>query len=124
MDFTSSVTSGYFEPQTGSSFTSASFSGSYSIGTIEPVAQSAVYQSGYLTSTSAGSVAGVEDQNLAGTLTPDAAVSTTYTTATNGRIAFSPSTASSPILYIVSPTEALFLDLSSTVPVIQDLIHE
>jgi len=124
MDFTSSVTSGYFQPQMGSSFTSASFSGSYTIGTIEPVAQSAVYQSGYLTSTSAGSVTGVEDQNLAGTLTPDAAVSTTYTTATNGRIAFSPSTASSPILYIVSPTEALFLDLSSTVPVIQDLIHE
>jgi len=124
MDFTNALNGGYFEPQTATGFTAASFSGSYSAGSIQPLVQGAVYQSGYATSSGAGAVTGVEDQNAAGTLSPDQSFSASYTVNASGRIAFTPSGTPGPVLYIISPTKGLLLDLSSATPVIQEVIHQ
>jgi hypothetical protein len=120
MDFTVGVTTGFFEPQTGSSFTASSFSGGYSLGTLQPMLQSGVEESGYLNATGAGAVTGSLDQNLTTTLAADVPVSTTYTVASTGRIAL----ASGQVIYLISPTKGISLDLTSSSPLIQEIIHQ
>ena len=123
LDFSTPATSGYFEPQTATGFSAASFSGAYALGSIDPLAQSTGYNTGVITATGAGSLSGTIDQNSDGSLNPDNAVTDTYAVGATGRVVIT-QTGSSPVLYIVSATKGLLLDLSSTTPVIEEVAHQ
>jgi hypothetical protein len=123
LDFSTPVLSGYFQGQTSTGFTAASFSGTYAAGSIGPLAQSSIYDSAALNSTGAGAVTGTEDENAAGTATPDVAVSDTYTVGATGRVALTPGAGGNSAVYIISPTKALQIDLNSSIPTIQELQH-
>ena len=123
-DFSNAVNAGYFEPQTATGFNAAAFSGSYAIGTIEPLSQGSTYSSAVLTSTGAGAITGTQDLNTNGSLTPDNALASSYTVASTGRAAITPGSGNGSVLYIISATRALQLNLSSTNPVIQEVIHQ
>jgi hypothetical protein len=124
IDFIATGAGGYFEPQAVTTFTADSFSGSYSLGVVDPAASSVVTQSGVVTSTGAGSLSVVEDQDASATLSPDQTSTATYTVAANGRVALTAQSTHAPVLYLVSPTKALWLDVSSSVPAIQEVIHQ
>jgi hypothetical protein len=121
MDFTNPVNFGYFEPQTATSFSAGSFSGSYSAGTLEPLAAMAVNTAASLVSTGAGTITGTADQNSNGTLTADNGLSESYVVGPTGRTVVTTTTNSKPILYIISTTKALSIDLSSGSPVVQEI---
>ena len=122
LDFSGPVNSGYFEPQTATGFTASSLSGSYGSGTLDPLSQTSALDTAMFNSTGAGSLSGTEDQNLDGTLSPDTGIAASYTVGSSGRFAISsPSGAS--VLYIISPTKALMLNLSSGSPIVQELLH-
>ncbi len=124
MDLSNGVLTGYFEPQTSVTFTASSFSGTYSAGSIDPLAQIATYATAAITSTGAGSISGTQDANVNGTLTPDSALADTYTVSSTGRTTITPTSGTGSILYIVSPSKALLLDLSAANPVIQEVVHQ
>jgi hypothetical protein len=123
LDFSSPVLSGVFEPQTATGFTLASFNGSYASGTLDPLGQGGVLESEVLTSTGAGSVTDTQDLNADGTLSPDTALTASYTVSSAGRVALTQSTGGTSALYVISSTKALLLNLSSPVPVIRELLH-
>jgi hypothetical protein len=122
-DFSTYALSGFFEPQTANAFTAASFSGSYLTGTVDPLAQSGIFDSGVLVSTGSGSVTGTQDQNAAGTLSPDGALAASYSVNPAGRVAVTCHWRRPSAIYIISPTKVLQIDLSSPDPVIQELLH-
>jgi hypothetical protein len=123
MDFSTGATTGYFEPQTATSFSAASLSGAYTIGSVEPLSASATAASGVLVSSGAGLVTETIDLSAAGTLAPDTALTGSYTIGSTGRAPVTLS-GSSPIVYVVSATKALALDVSSTSPVIEEVVHQ
>jgi len=123
MDFNTGANFGYFENQTATGITAATFSGAYAAGTLNPLAQSATDSTASLTSNGAGAVTGTSDQNAAGTLTPDAALSATYTVSSTGRGAI-PTTGSGVVFYIISATKAILLDLTSSSPAFQEVLHQ
>jgi hypothetical protein len=123
MDFSTPATEGYFTPQTTTIFSASSLTGNYTIGSIEPLTQNATYLSGVLTSAGSGSISGTIDLNTDGTLTPDTPSIATYTVGTTGRTSLTQAGAN-PVLYIISPTQALLFNLSSTDPVIEEILHQ
>jgi hypothetical protein len=123
VDFSSPVVSGYFEPQTATGFTVASFSGTYGSGTLDPLSQSGAFASEVLNSTGTGSVTGTEDQNVSGTLSPDVAMTAGYTVSSTGRVAITPTGGGASALYIISSTKALLLNLSMSNPIVQEVLH-
>jgi hypothetical protein len=127
MDFSSPVVSGYFEPQTSTGLSLASLSGAYASGTLDPLAQSGAYYSGVFTSTGTGSLSGTEDENVDGTLSPDAAVSASYSAGSTGRVAVTYPGGASSAIYIISPTKTLSIGLTNGLapsnPIIQELLH-
>jgi hypothetical protein len=124
LDFTPSASVGSFEPQTATGITSASFSGSYALGTLGPVLQGSSYFAGVLTSSGAGSIAGTVDLNTNGVLTPNNSVADTYTTAATGRAALAPTLGDASVLYVVSPAKAVLLDLQTTSPTVVEVVHQ
>jgi hypothetical protein len=123
MDFSPEAFSGSFEPQTATGITNASFSGTYVTGSLSPLSASATLLSGALNSTGNSTVTGTEDQNTAGTLTPDATLSATYVAASSGRATFVPAGGDNSVLYIISPTKAILLDITTAFPVVDELQH-
>jgi hypothetical protein len=123
MDFTPEAFSGSFEPQTATAITNASFSGTYATGSLSPLSASATLLSGAVNSGGAGSATGTEDQSTAGTLAPDASLSATYVAASSGRATFVPAGGDNSVLYIVSPTKAVLLDLTTAFPAVNELQH-
>jgi hypothetical protein len=123
LDFSSPVNSGYFEPQTATGFTAASFSGTYGSGTLDPLSQSGVLDTAEFSSTGSGTLTGTQDQNASGTLSPDVALTGSYTVSSAGRVAVTPAAGGPYAAYIVSPTKALLINLSSSNPAIQELLH-
>jgi hypothetical protein len=123
MDFSAPANFGYFEPQTATGFSAASLSGSYSAGTLSPLASTTANSAASLVSTGAGSITGTIDQNASGTLTPDNALAETYVVGSTGRTVVSSGTTSKPVVYIVSATKALSIDLSSGSPIVQEIQH-
>jgi len=123
MDFSTPTISGYFEPQTATSISASSFSGNYALGSLEPLAQSAAYGSGDISSTGAGSLSETTDIDAVGTLQPDTAFTATYTTTASGRTTIM-QTGSNQVLYIISTTKALLMDLSSAAPAVQEILHQ
>jgi hypothetical protein len=124
LDFTPSASTGSFEPQTATGITNASFSGSYALGTLGPILQSSSYFSGVLTSSGAGSITGTVDLNTNGVLTPNNSVADTYTAATTGRVALAPTLGDASVVYLVSPTKAVLLDLQTTSPAVVEVVHQ
>jgi hypothetical protein len=121
VDFSSSAHTGYLEPQTISSFSQASLSGTYAGGNLPSVFDMGA-GIGVYTSTGSGSVSGTQDQNYYGTLSADQSVSATYTVGSNGRVALG-SGGSGTVLYIISPTKGLLIDLGNSTPQLQELQH-
>ena len=123
MDFNTYSNFGYFAQQTATSITAASLSGNYSAGSLDPLSQGGTDSSASLSSNGSGAITGTADQNAAGTLTPDYAISLTYTVSSNGRGVI-PTTSSGEVFYIISATEALLLDLTSSNPTVVDVLHQ
>jgi hypothetical protein len=123
MDFTPEAFSGSFEPQTATGISNGSFSGTYATGSLSPLSASATLLSGVLNSGGAGSVTGTEDTNTVGTLAPNAALSATYVVAASGRATFVPSGGNNSVLYIVSTTKAILLDITTASPAINEIQH-
>lgn len=124
VDLTTAATAGYFEPQTATAIANASFSGNYAVGTVQPLAQTATYLTAELTSTGTGSASGTADENTAGTLSPDVSLAGTYVVAPTGRTgSFTALGSGNSVLYVISPTRALLLDLGAAVPVIQEVVQ-
>jgi hypothetical protein len=121
MDFTASAAAGSLEPQTATAITAASFKGAYAAGSLAPLSRQANYIEAVITSTGSGSASGTADVNAAGTLSPDQALSATYVVAANGRATFTPSSGDSSVLYVVSATRDVLLDISTAAPVIEEL---
>jgi hypothetical protein len=74
-------------------------------------------------STGSGTLTGTQDQNASGTLSPDVALTGSYTVSSAGRVAVTPAAGGPYAAYIVSPTKALLINLSSSNPAIQELLH-
>ncbi len=124
VDLTTAATAGYFEPQTAISIANSSFSGNYAVGTVQPLAQAATYLTAELNSTGTGSTSGTADENSAGTLSPDVAFTGTYVVAPTGRTSsFTAPGSGNSVLYVISPTRALLLDLGAAMPVIQEVVQ-
>jgi hypothetical protein len=123
MDFSTPVAFGAFEPQTSTGFSLASLNGTYSAGTLDPLAPSVADSEGSFIASGTGTISGTTDQNSAGTLSPDNAIAATYTVGSTGRTPLTINGSVGPVLYIVSPTKAISLDLSSSSPVIEEVEH-
>jgi hypothetical protein len=123
MDLSTSPNFGYFVPQTATGIGLGSLMGNYSAGTLSPLSQSATYLSEALNSTGNGTISGTADQNTAGTLSPDGPFSASYTVSSTGRAAIV-TTGNGQVLYIISPTQALLLDLTAASPVVRELTHQ
>jgi hypothetical protein len=110
---------GTFEPQSGGPFSSSSANGSFFFGSlainsvpVDPTGNTPplVFDSGVVT-LSSGNLSGTEAQNSSGTLNSGSgSISGTYTVASNGRV----TTNGNVLLYIVSPTKAYLLDITSS----------
>jgi hypothetical protein len=124
MDFTTGASAGQFEAQTATAITNASLNGSYALGSVMPLVQSSNYTEGVFTSAGAGSVTGTIDLNASGSLYPDQTLSASYVTAATGRATFSPAGGDSSVLYVVSPTKVLVLDLQTGNPVVVEAVHQ
>ncbi len=126
LDADDGASSGLFEPQSGSSFSNSSASGLYGIGSINPEVSGASDSSGNVTFTpSSPSVAGTNDNNSQGQLSPDGAISQTYSLNSTG-VGLMPAgcalTGSSAncqnLLIVISSNKAVVMDVkpSSTTP--------
>jgi hypothetical protein len=125
MDFTTAAASGNFEPQTGvTPYAASSFSGIYGGGTQLPLTQSASYLAASFNANGSATVSGTEDLNTAGTLTPDLAIAAADTVAASGRAALTGFGSGNAVLYVVSPTKAVALDLGAGSPVVVELVHQ
>jgi len=122
MNFSGEVQTGYFEPQTATSFSLASLDGTYALGVLAPLTSYGDDSTAELSSTGTGSISGTQDQNSQGTLSPDNSLSATYTVGSNGRAVLGGG-ASGSVIYIISATKALTLDLGSSNPKIQEIQH-
>jgi hypothetical protein len=124
MDFTAPAATGSIEPQTATSISASTFSGAYAAGSLVPLSQKANYVEAVVTSTGSGSVSGTTDVNTAGTLTPGLGLSASYVMAANGRATFTPTVGDSSVLYVVSTTKDILLDLTTTSPVLEEVLHQ
>jgi hypothetical protein len=112
-----SVSTGFFEPQSGGPFTNASASGSYSFGSIGPTVPHVSNESGVASFDGVDTVTGTNDSNSLGSgLSGNHFFSDTYSVTTSGR----GTTAGGVIFYIISPTKAVLIDSQSTNPSLQE----
>jgi hypothetical protein len=123
LDFSTPVLSGYFQNQASTGFTASSFSGTYAAGSVEPLSQTSIFDSAALNSNGASAVTGTEDEAVNGTNSPDIALTDSYSVGSTGRVVLTPAAGGNAAIYIVSPTKALQIDLTSSNPVIQELQH-
>ena len=110
-----SVTTGFFEPQVGTSFTNASLSGNYIFGEQAPVVSSSSLSSGIASPNGGtpGTISGTSDNNQNGTLVAGQTFTAPYTVSSNGRttIGTAPDT---NVMYIVSSSKAVFISTKAT----------
>jgi|GEM_PF-466984 len=122
MDFSGKVKTGYFEPQTATGFSLASLDGTYALGTLAPLANNGSDGTAVVTFTGTGSVSGTQDKNSQGNLSPDNILNATYTVGSNGRAVLGAG-GSGSVVYIISATKALTIDLGSSNPKVQEIQH-
>ncbi len=78
------VESGFIEPQSGSSFSASSASGTYAFGTIQPEDTGVDESTGFAAFDGAGNITGTSDDNSSGTLTGGQTFTDTYSVDSNG----------------------------------------
>jgi hypothetical protein len=123
----SSVDSGFFQSQTGSSFTNASLNGLFAFGTVDPEDANGGANSGTATFTPATTtISIIEDKTGNGSLNAGQTQSFSYSIDPNGLVHIptgctisATTTTCQTVLLVVSPTKAVILDTSSTNPKIQ-----
>lgn len=117
VDTAGSIATGTIDPQAAGTFSNASLSGAYFLGTQPPVTDSQTLSAGVATADGAGNLTGTFDEDVAGTLAGDQALSTTYAVSSNGRTILG---ANADILYVISPTKAVYMpiDAGTTNPTI------
>ncbi|MGB7847743.1 MAG: putative Ig domain-containing protein [Candidatus Acidiferrum sp.] len=116
------VSSGFFEPQSGGPFSSASASGTYGIGVINPEVSTVSDDSGDVTFTSGSTaISGTDDNNAQGVLSPGGAISDTYSIdasgvglSPNGCTLTGPSANCKGLFVVISPNKAVQVDVKST----------
>jgi hypothetical protein len=123
-DFTTGGTSGQFEPQTAVAPAASTLSGVYSAGSLLPLSQSVTDVAASLNASGTGTDTGTLDENAAGTLTPDVALTGTYTVAANGRGTLTGIGSGNVVMYVVSSTKAVLLDVGATVAVVDEAVHQ
>jgi hypothetical protein len=111
-----SVTFGTITPQTGSSFTNSSLSGTFLGGSQQPVDTNGSVEVDQATADGAGNLTGASDNNNqcgsgGGNACPQASSlsSITYSVASNGRTTVSEGSQVGGIMYIISTSQAVFL---------------
>ncbi len=124
MDFTTAGTSGSFDPQTATTYTNASFSGVYGAGSVLPLTQAATYVEASVNASGSGAVTGTADANTSGTLLADVPVSGSDAVAASGRATSTAIGSGNAVIYVVSPTKAVALDLGAASPVVIELTHQ
>jgi len=124
MDFSAGASTGSFEPQTATGITAATLSGSYALGTLGPVVQGVSEIEGVLTSTGSGAITSMVDVNTQGMLTADAPILAAYVMASNGRATVTPVGSDNSVLYVVSATKTVQLDLQTTTPAVVEVAHQ
>ncbi len=109
------------EPVTGGPFTNASLSGTFSFATTDPPIAEDTTSTGYATFDGSGNVTGTSDDNAAGLLSLGNAFSQTYAVSASGRTVLPATGTPQTLIYIISPTKVVFLDIrpSTTNPTIQ-----
>jgi hypothetical protein len=125
------ASAGNMEPQVGSSFTNASASGTYGLGSIDPAVPGVSNEDGTVTFTSSSaSIAGTSDTNSSGTLSPDNLDTANYAINSTGvglipaGCTLTGASANCELLFIViSPTKTVLLKVKSsdTTPVLNIL---
>jgi hypothetical protein len=104
---------GVIEPQTGSNFANASFSGNYLGGSQPPQTANVGEEADYLNSNGTVAVTGTTDTN--GSAGPQSgAISATYSVSSNGRVVVSQSGNPVVYMYIISASQAVALPVSSS----------
>ncbi len=132
LDFSGQANAGGLEPQTITSWSGASITGSYSGGTIDPAAQNTAYAIFEFTAVPGSGGAGTftpatQDQNQASYLIPAQSLSGTtytYTTGSNGRFVVGTGSGAPTILYGVGSNKAYIISLFSGNPVLIELTHQ
>ena len=109
------VTTGFFEPQVGTSFTNASLSGNYIFGELAPVASSSSLSSGIASPNGGtpGTISGTSDKNQSGTLVAGQTFTSPYTVSSNGRTTMG-TAPDTNVMYIVSSSKAVFISTKTT----------
>jgi hypothetical protein len=102
-----SVTTGFFEPQSGGPFSTASVNGDFFFGTTTPMNPNVSDESGVAKFNGAGSVTGTTDSNKTSGLFPDQAFTDAYTITASGRGTM---TSTTTIFYLISPSKVLLMD--------------
>jgi len=108
----SRVETGSFEPQAPAppgGFTNASISGNFLFGVTMPAINAVSMNSGVLSSDGTGAFKGTVDSNTAMGLVPNQPIADTYSVSANGRTTTG---SGSVVIYIVSDSKALFLDVA------------
>jgi len=113
------VTSGYFEPQTGSRFSQVSIFGTYSGGTVNPVVSAVTDSVTWLYADGQGNINGTQDTSGPGGPAGPINFTWTYAVDSTGRAVVSGSYPS--VMYVVSPTKVIMLPTSDTNPVLSVL---
>jgi hypothetical protein len=121
LDSSGSVQSGFFEPQTGSSFTAGSVSGTYPFGTIDPESPGVSDDAGVATFDGVSAISGTSDSNSPGSQDANQTISDTYSVDSNGLVhdpssctVSATSTTCTGLLLIISPTKLVRMDTKST----------
>jgi hypothetical protein len=106
-----SVTTGFFEPQVGTSFTNASLSGNYIFGEQAPIVSSSSLSSGIASPNGGtpGTISGTSDTNQIGTLVAGQTFTAPYTVSSTGRTTAGTAPDTS-VMYIISSSKAVFID--------------
>ena len=128
IDSSSAVGFGSIDLQVGSNFAAASLVGKFALGTADPLAAAVGVGSGVFTADGVSVLTDTLDTNVGGNLSAAQVVTGTYTMSTTGRGVFipagSPTGSPGTAIYLVSPTQAVLLDLTVTAPSIQSALHQ
>jgi hypothetical protein len=109
------VTTGFFEPQVGTTFTNASFSGNYIFGEQAPVVSGSSLSGGIASPNGGtpGTISGTSDNNQNGTLVAGQTFTSPYTVSLNGRTTMG-TAPDTNVMYIVSSSKAVFISTKAT----------
>jgi hypothetical protein len=116
---------GFFQSQSGSSFSNSSLNGAYAFGTIDPESSNSGDDLGVATFTSPN-VSVIDDNNSNGSQSAGQTQSFTYSvnssglaTIPSGCTVSATSTTCSTLIYIISPTKGVVMDATSGSPKVQ-----